>query len=168
LQIKDILLSEFTLKKAPGDEFLRLAELASSDESVSIHVRRGDYISNERIFNVHGVCPPDYFRLAITEVMNRVENPRFFIFSDEIKWVKANLELPMTSVFISENRSIKDHEELILMSKCSHNIISNSSFSWWGAWLNQRSDKIVIAPQKWFSDPALDPKDIVPPQWMKI
>ena len=168
LPIKNALLGEFSLKNNPSNEFLKLEELAKTTDSVAVHVRRGDYVSNERIFNVHGVCPPDYFRTAISEVMNRVANPQFFIFSDEIKWVKANLDLPSTSVFVSGNRSIKDHEELALMSKCRHNIISNSSFSWWGAWLNKNAEKIVIAPKKWFSDTTLDSKDIIPEQWMKI
>ncbi|KKR46243.1 MAG: Glycosyl transferase family 11, partial [Parcubacteria group bacterium GW2011_GWC1_40_13] len=95
-------------------------------------------------------------------------NPTFFVFSDEMDYVRKNLYFPENTHFVS-NSNIKDYEELVLMSKCSHNIIANSSFSWWGAWLNQNPNKIVIAPKIWRAD-GKSIADYVPKElnWIRI
>ena len=143
-------------------------EIENSNSSVSIHIRRGDYLSNPTTTAYHGICDLAYYDKAMSKIENHVENPIYFVFSDDKEYVKEVFAHKKNMIII-ENLS-KDHEELILMSMCKHNIIANSSFSWWGAWLNQHRDAIKIAPQKWFNDPLmqLQTKDILPDCWYKI
>ena len=101
-------------------------------------------------------------------IENRIENPVFFVFSDDMDWVKLNFSTKQETVFIDFNDALTNFEDLKLMSSCKHNIIANSSFSWWGAWLNQNPDKIVIAPKQWFNDDSIYSDDIIPTSWTKI
>jgi hypothetical protein len=118
-----------------------------------------------------GVCSENYYKKAIELIESKVENPNFFIFTDDTDWVKANIKINHPVTYISEINKAKpmaDYQELILASKCKHNIIANSSFSWWGAWLNTNPDKIVIAPDKWFNNDSIKIDDIIPPTWTKV
>ncbi len=142
------------------------AELARDCESVAIHVRRGDYVTNLNALKVHGVCSPDYFETAITYMRERLENPRFFVFSNDMAWARENLELGDNAVFVTGNE--RDPEiDIHLMAQCRHHIIANSSFSWWGAWLNPSENKMVVAPERWFAKP-MDTSDLIPRQWMRL
>jgi len=169
--IEDIIRKEFTLKKPIRNKYI---DLINHTNSVSLHIRRGDYVINPEYRKTLGACPLSYYHKAIRNILNFVTHPHFFIFSDDIKWAKNNLKFkhPVTFVSNKEQYLLKntntDYEDLILMSKCKHNIIANSSFSWWGAWLNSNPDKIVIAPKKWFNDLSLTNKDLIPELWMKI
>jgi hypothetical protein len=96
----------------------------------------------------------------------KIKNPKYFIFSDEIDWVKKNLNLPKESIFVTHNKS--GIEDMRIMIECKYNIIANSSFSWWGAWLGKNKDKKVIAPKMWFLDNKIDTSDIIPRRWQKI
>ncbi|MCE5324034.1 alpha-1,2-fucosyltransferase [bacterium] len=166
--IEDILRSEFTVRN-PQDQINRsISADIDQTESVSLHIRRGDYVSNAAFNKVHGVCAPDYYESAIERLMDEVKAPRFFVFSDDIEWCRDNLKLKYPITFIDHNGEDRDYEDLRLMSRCKHHIIANSSFSWWGAWLSSNSGKIVIAPAKWFNDPHKDSKDIVPDSWQRI
>jgi hypothetical protein len=137
-------------------------------QSVSLHVRRGDYVKDEKTNKAHGTCGPEYYQKALETIVSKIgTNIHVFVFSDDIEWVKDNLPVSFPVTYVSDPM-IKDYEELILMSKCSHNIIANSSFSWWGAWLNSNPNKIVIAPKKWVRKNAHRFKDIIPDQWTKI
>jgi len=129
-------------------------------KTTSIHVRRGDYVKHP---NHHPVQSVEYYNEAIELVKDKTD--RFIIFSDDIQWCKDNLKVN-NSVYIQNE---KDYIELYLMSFCNNNIIANSSFSWWGAWLNRNENKIVIGPSKWFG-PAIkhDTSDILPKSWIKI
>jgi hypothetical protein len=109
-----------------------------------------------------------YYHSAIKTITEQVENPHFFIFSDDLDWVKDNLDFIDNKTFIELDENTPDHEEMFLMSQCKHNIIANSSFSWWGAWLNQNMDKIVIAPKKWFNDTTKDTSDLIPNTWVRL
>ena len=139
-----------------------------SNSSVSLHIRRGDYISNPTTTAFHGVCDLGYYDKAMSTIEKHIENPIYFVFSDDKEYVKEVFAHKKNMIII-EDVSM-DYEELILMSMCKHNIIANSSFSWWGAWLNQHKDAIRIAPKKWFNDPLmqLQTKDILPDCWYKI
>jgi len=132
-------------------------------ESVSLHIRRGDYLNS-----IHGTCDMKYYKQAVTEILKINKQANFFIFSDDISWVKNNLDFIDHKTLVLLESDIPDHEEMYLMSQCKHNIIANSSFSWWGAWLNQNSDKKVIAPKKWFNSSTLDTKDLIPASWVRL
>src|SRR3989344_2522071 len=164
--IRNILIAEFTLKSplSPSSQALQAKILEST--SVALHVRHGDYVTNKRVFNENGICSVDYYKQAIDIISSKVTNPTFFVFSDDIAWVKANLPLPTETVFVS-GETISAPEELYLMSVCQHNIIANSSFSWWGAWLNQNGDKTVIAPTPWFDTITYD-KNLIPDSWIQL
>jgi hypothetical protein len=133
---------------------------------VSLHVRRGDY-TDPAVMAHHGLMGADYHERALGLVAERSGRAMpVCIFTDDPTWVRANLDLPADSVFVSEHTH-SAIEDLILMSRCSHHITANSSFSWWGAWLNPHPDKIVVTPEHWFQPAAgLDTRDLRPPGWL--
>ena len=169
LDIKDTIQKEFTLKNTPGDESKTWKEkIENSPLSVSIHIRRGDYIENKKTNNFHGVCDLAYYAKALERMEKKIgDKIEIFVFSDDIIWAKENLKFPHPLNFVSDSK-IPDYEEMYLMSLCKHNIIANSSFSWWGAWLNQNPNKIVVAPRQWLKDKTADKLDILPDNWIKI
>ena len=166
--IEDVIRKEFAITVPQTSENQKIAELISSHESVSLHVRRGDYVSDLQTSKVHGTCGLDYYARAIAEIYSRVDSPHFFVFSDDMEWSKANLDISHPVVFVDHNNALTSYEDLRLMSLCKHHIIANSSFSWWGAWLNQNSCKIVLAPKKWFNSVDYNTKDLIPDGWLKI
>jgi hypothetical protein len=167
LDIRDIILSDFTLADELCPEAKKIEHLIKeATVPVSIHVRRGDYVSNNDVARAHGGCSPSYYQKAIEEISRMYPGANFFVFSDDIDWVKQNLSFNVSAIHVS-NPNIMDHEELFLMSQCKHNIVANSSFSWWGAWLNTNPKKTVIAPQKWHNNMEAY-KDTVPHSWIKI
>lgn len=145
----------------------KMAELITKTNSVSLHVRRGDYVLNSTTNKVHGTCGINYYNKAIDIVTK--ENPEavFFVFSDDCDWARNNLKINHEKYFIDFNGKENCHEDIRLMSLCKHNIIANSSFSWWGAWLNNNKNKIVVAPKKWFNV-DINSDDVVPEGWIKI
>lgn len=172
-EIRPTLLQEFQLKP----EFItdkikefenQIIEKNSQDDSsgISIHIRRGDYAENQSAREHHGLCPISYYRDAIEFMVGSVSNPHFFIFTDDPQWVKENLKINDPHTFVSGN-SLSGPQEMHLMSKCDHNIIANSSFSWWGAWLNQNPTKNVIAPKKWTVKNTEHP-NIIAEGWITI
>ena len=166
--IKNILYNDFTIKIPQDEKNQEIAKIIKNSNSVSIHIRRGDYIENKQTYNIHGICDLDYYYNCINLLLKQLKNPYFFIFSDDHQWAKENLKLDYPMTFVDHNNASKNYEDLRLMSQCKHNIIANSTFSWWGAWLNQNPNKIVYAPQKWFNDSSRDTKDLIPDQWIKV
>ena len=137
--------------------------------SVSLHIRRGDYISNPAYNAAHGICSLRYYENAVSYLLKKIgKNFTIFAFSDDPEWVSANLKLPIDICFVNNNSSEYNYEDLRLMSECDHNIIANSSFSWWGAWLNSSNKKTVIAPSKWYADQSMINNDIIPENWIRI
>ncbi len=110
----------------------------------------------------------DYYINAIDLISKKSGDPVLFVFSDDIPWVQENLKVPYNTHFIDWNSGDQSYEDLRLMSLCKHNIIANSSFSWWGAWLNTNDSKIVVAPAKWFAGTEVDYSDIIPANWIKL
>lgn len=166
--VEDIIRNEFTVKlKAEGIN-KKIAEEINSCEAISIHIRRGDYVSNPETNKYHGLCSLEYYQKAIKKITSYIENPHFYIFSDDPEWTQKNLDFEYPFKFITHNGSLKGYEDLRLMSLCRYNIIANSSFSWWGAWLNRNPEKIVIAPRKWFNDPSINTDDLIPKSWIRI
>lgn len=164
--IRAALLTEFTLKSPLSPRGQAFQDKIANSVSVSLHVRRGDYVANKRVLKENGVCSVDYYKKAIETISSKVANPTFFVFSDDIEWVKANLSIPASTVFVTDE-TITAPEELFLMSQCQHNIIANSSFSWWGAWLNQNPAKTVIAPTPWFDTITYD-ANLIPDSWIQL
>lgn len=147
--------------------------------SVSIHVRRGDYEKNPQTKKVHGnICTFDYYKRAIEIIKKKIEKPIFFVFSDDIDWCKKKFKLLEENFIYSDINEGKIEKEIghrdngyidmYLMTLCKNNIIANSSFSWWAAYLNPNKEKVIIAPQKWFNDETKDTKDLCPESWIKV
>lgn len=157
---------EFTLKNAPEGKNKETIKKMESSESVCLHVRRGNFLIPEYRKH-HGICSLDYYEKAIAEIVKRVQNPHFFIFSDDHAWVKENIKLPFPTTYVDHNGSDKDYEDLRLMNSCKHHIIANSSFSWWGAWLSKNKDQIVAYPSQIFKK-KWNLKDFAPEKWIKI
>lgn len=164
------ILDEITLKekyKLTTSESLN--QIDQDVNSVSIHIRRGDYISDENNLNFFGVLPLDYYRQAVNYMTERIWNVNFYIFSDDLNWAKDNLNINAPVYFMDIDNGTKDYLELDAMSRCRHNIIANSSFSWWAAYLNRNTEKIVIAPEKWVADPTMNNRiNLQLPSWIKI
>lgn len=167
--IEKVIRRDFSFPEITGEANQTFKRLIVRTNSVSVHIRRGDYLL-EQNNKVHGIMPLKYYLEAIQYIRERTDNPVFYIFSDDTEWVKENLTIEGEVYFITGNENNLSYVDMQLMSCCKHNIIANSSFSWWGAWLNNYSDKIVIAPSQWFSDPAKNSlhKNIVPKEWIKL
>lgn len=161
--ISEKIREDFRLRKNPTYNTL---SIGSEVESVSIHIRRGDYVSSEKARVKHGLLPLEYYEKAVKLINEKVKNPNFFIFSDDIEWAKTNLKIGGNCTYVS-GQGFTEAEELVLMGKCRHNIIANSTYSWWGAWLNANPNKIVIAPKAWFQTIA-DTSDLIPSGWIRI
>jgi hypothetical protein len=161
--IEDVIRQDFTLKANVLSDNESLIRKISSFNSVSVHFRLGDYLSDPVAKNFHGNLEWDYYKKAIVKITELLASPHFFIFSDDINWVKKNFAFEQEHTFVShEGHAAAD---MHLMSLCKHNITANSSFSWWGAWLNKNPDKMVIAPQKWINNIQTE---IIPERWVKI
>ncbi len=142
-----------------------LANIRGSN-AIAVHVRRGDYVTNPLAAAAHGVPSLGYYRRAMDYAASRVADPVFYVFSDDHDWVRDNLRHPAPLVQMTVNAPERGFRDIQLMSACRHHILANSSFSWWGAWMNTSPDKIVIAPMPWFLDKRLDTRDLLPPDWI--
>lgn len=166
--IRELLLADFQLRGSDAILYQDFSSQIKNCTAVSIHVRRGDYASNPVVRRQFGICSKQYYQNAISAITTKIPNVTFFIFSDEPEWVKNNLKLKQeTNVVYIPSDGISDTQSLVLMSQCQHNIIANSSFSWWGAWLNQNPGKIVVAPTPWFDHLKSD-ADLIPDTWKTL
>ena len=145
----------------------KVSKIIDAVESVALHVRRGDYLKDQKTISRHGVCSQHYYQSAIDLVLAEKPKAVFFVFSDDTQWVKAHLKLPPQCTYVSAV-NIAAEEDLVLMSGCKHQIIANSTFSWWGAWLNKNCDKIVVCPTPWFDDNNIVTKDLLPANWHQL
>ena len=139
-----------------------------SSNSVSLHVRRGDYVSQIVNYKKHGICSIEYYKNAVSHISDNENSYHFFIFSDDLDWSKENFNFIENKTFVELPHDTPDYIEIHLMSLCKHNIIANSSFSWWGAWLNNNPGKKVIAPKNWFKDNSLNIIDLIPKEWITL
>lgn len=166
--IKELIQAEFTFKQPLVGNNFDIAEKIKSINAVSLHVRRGDFVSNSLTNATHGTCPTGYYDKAMRYIEKYVSGPVYFVFSDDMDWVKENIRINNEYYFIDHNSGLESFNDMHLMSICKHHIIANSSFSWWGAWMNPASDKIVIAPDKWFRVESADSSDHVPASWVRL
>ena len=159
--IRELLLRELSPINSMNDFGCAYLENIKNSNSVSLHVRRGDYLNLKNI----GVLDVDYYTKAVEYIIKNVENPTFYIFSDDLEWCKNSLGFLGDCIYV--DRTQTEIDDLKLMSSCRHNIIANSSFSWWGAWLNQNPKKNVIAPKGWFlNDP--ESSKVILPDWVRF
>lgn len=166
--ISGLIRKEFRLKLLFEGKNKHLADLIGSVNAVSLHIRRGDYVENPITNQFHGSCSPEYYEKAVHHMGKEIKNPHFFVFSDDPAWVNNNFRIDFPMTIVAHNDDSNGFEDMRLMSICKDHIIANSSFSWWGAWLNGREQKIVIAPQKWFNDQSVDTSTIIPEKWLKF
>ena len=142
--------------------------MIESSNAVSVHVRRGDYISNPKTNLLNGECTIEYYERAAKFIEARFDSPHYFIFSDDPDWAVDNIHLNGQTTVVRHNKPEQAHEDLYLMKHCKHHIIANSSFSWWGAWLCENKNKIVVTPKKWVQQKDIDTSDVIPEQWIKL
>jgi len=161
--VAEALRAEFAFREAPtGRNAEVLEQIQATAEPVSLHIRRGDYtLASEG----QRALPLSYYVGGIEHFRERLQRPTFFVFSDDIAWARANLPADLRVVFVDHNDAVTAHEDLRLMSGCGHHIIANSSFSWWGAWMNRRADKQVYAPKHWFLTGDSYYPGLLPPEW---
>jgi len=163
--IKEQLIEEFTPKHPLVKTNFDLYEKIKSSESVCIAIRRGDYVNNEHVKKNSLICTVNYFKKAIKIMQEKISNPVFFVFSDDIEFVKNNMGFESNS-FIYENGNNPVWETMKLMYSCKHFIISNSTFHWWAQYLSRNEDKIVIAPSRWRNYKCK--LDIYEPNWILV
>lgn len=167
-QVADLIRDDFCLRAPLSPAREAVARDIRSALSVAVHIRRGDYVNNPKTNAYHGTLSSLWYERAAKHIEGLVGKPRYYIFSDDPQWAKAHLAGIQDARFIDPQTDGKDAEDLHLMSLCEHQIIANSSFSWWAAWLNRNGNKQVIAPLKWFSAARLDTRDLLPPSWIRL
>ena len=168
LEIDPTIRKDFTLKQESDLVNLNIADKILDTNSISIHFRRGDYVTDPKTNAIHGTCSLDYYYKAIEDIGKYVSDPHFFIFSNDPAWVKENFSIPYPMDLITVNGPEKNYEDLHLMSLCKHHIIANSTFSWWGAWLGTNKEKRVYTPKRWYNVDYINQKDMFPESWYKI
>ena len=157
--------ADFSFKSPLHDKNIGLAENIRRQNAVSLHVRRGDYVNNPATLAHHGACSIGYYHSAVEHIRRHVDTPVFYVFSDDMPWVRENLAIAAPLHHVDhDNRA---YDDLHLISLCKHHVIANSSFSWWGAWLNAHPQKIVVAPKQWFARPRCT-DDLLPSSWVTL
>ena len=165
--IRNELLNELTPSVMPSKKDQEVINQINSSVAVSVHVRRGDYVTLKSASAYHGLCSLDYYHAAIQHIAERVKNPTLFIFSDDPEWTRSNLTSSFPTYYVEHNNAENAFQDLRLMALCQHHIIANSSFSWWGAWLAERQDGVVVAPERWYAGNRSTP-DLIPARWTRI
>jgi hypothetical protein len=163
--IEDSIRQDITVRPGLIQNVVSKAKELQNKSSVAVHIRRGDFL-NPKAAAYHGILDAAYYSKAITLLAEKIPGASIHYFSDDIEWVKANLPAENAEYVSSFTNSAI--EDFYLMTQCKHNIIANSSFSWWPAWLNNNPGKIVIAPKNWFANPAINTNDLIPGEWLRI
>lgn len=139
-----------------------------SCHSVAVHIRRGDYINHAAAARIHGVCEPHYYHDAVRWLAQRIPEVQLFVFSDDMAWVRAQFDFGLPTVFVDTGPQASPLQDFALMRACRHHVISNSTFSWWAAWLADAPEQTVVAPQRWFVDESIPAQDVVPERWVRM
>lgn len=164
--IKEAIRKAFELQPQLINHLKETAKYLQSTNSIAVHVRRGDY-ADKKVTDYHGMIAMEYYEAAIKYIQQQI-NPNFYFFTDDVVWLRANMQLPANAEIYSGAISNNQYEDFYLMSQCNNQVIANSSFSWWAAWMNPNPNKIVIAPKKWFNNPRLNTADLIPKGWIRI
>ena len=157
-------ITEYDKEELLNEATRELRNTIENCNAASLHVRRDDYLSTTYAYGFGGICTTAYYQNAIAYMKEKTIDPAFFVFSDDINWCRENLDVE-GATFVDCNHGDESWQDMFLMSKCKHNIIANSSFSWWGAWLNNNTNKIVVAPDRWWNGLK---DDVVPETWIRI
>lgn len=160
--VKDQLIKDFAFRKELDEKNKQFLKSISEENTVSVHVRRGDYL---KAGGLAGVCDEEYYSRAFDQIASKVKNAKFVFFSDDINWCKEKFG-HLNSAFVDWNSGENSYIDMQLMSLCKHNIIANSTFSWWGAFLNTNAEKIVVCPKIWNS--KYNVNQLVMPGWITI
>lgn len=166
--IFDVIRADFEFSSPFSSKNVEISTEMSNLNSVSIHVRRGDYVTNSKTHAIHGTCSQEYYLRAINYIVNNTKNAIFYFFSDDMSWVKKYLKTSYPCKYIEHNTNGQSFNDMRLMSFCKNHIIANSSFSWWGAWLGKNRKKIVVAPERWFHLPSINTQDVCPASWVRL
>lgn len=160
--VRPTLLNDFTLRNPLSEHAQEYAKQIKERESVFVHIRRGDYVSSYS--DHYHIMDIPYYQKGIEHIQNYYSDLSLFVFSDDISWAQQNLKTDFPTVFVN---ATKNYEDIHLMSLCKHGIMANSSFSWWGAWLINNDNKIIVAPEKWFKKP-INTSDLIPATYVKL
>jgi hypothetical protein len=167
--IREQLKEEFKTRSAIADSYQDYLQKIHTSESVMVHIRRGDYVHSPAAAQYHGTLPIHYYQTAIQDLLAVKPNAHLFIFSDDLMWAKEALGASAQKTYIEHTSSADAAaQELQLMFACKHHIIANSSLSWWGAWLKQEKNGLVLAPNRWINDQHLDLSNLLPAEWKKV
>lgn len=167
INIKKTIIEKFSIANNVIEGIYELGNKISDEQSVGIHIRRGDYLSPVALEWL-GVQPISYYLKAIDIITKKIPNAKFYIFSDDIAWVRLNLIIENDHEFITQEITTNALQDFYLMSKCQNNIIANSTFSWWAAWLNLNDAKTIIAPERWYNQVNFNTSDLIPKDWIRI
>ena len=167
LKEKDEILSSFTFRDIKNERLQQIEEICRGKDTVSVHVRRGDYLSVNRKGLFAGICTEEYYRKAFDYAQSMIPNACYIFFSDDVQWVRENWSLDNQVIAADYlDAGLPDWIEMKLMSLCANNIIANSTFSWWGAYLNRNPQKVVVSPRIWLN--GVKTPDICPPEWIQM
>ncbi|MBI3572979.1 MAG: alpha-1,2-fucosyltransferase [Candidatus Kerfeldbacteria bacterium] len=164
VDIAGVVRKEFQLRVPLDIENEKMVEHMTKKPSVSLHVRRGDYVAHP----VYATCGIEYYHQAVEYIAARHRGITLYVFSDDPPWVQAHIRTKVPTIYVTNNQGQNDYKDLIVMSRCQHHVIANSSFSWWGAWLAETAGGIVIAPNTWYTDPSMDTSDLLPQRWITL
>ncbi|MCU7521148.1 MAG: alpha-1,2-fucosyltransferase [Ignavibacteria bacterium] len=172
-EIRDILLKEFVVVSKLRGKNKDLADDINKTNSVGIHIRRHKGIQSnsvlyKKVVSQYGLVSNEYYNRAVDIIANKQSNIEVFVFSDDIEWAKANLNFTYPITFVDNNDEANGYEDFRLLSLCKHQIIANSTFSWWAAWLNNYHDKVIISPNKWVQSLLNIPNGIYPDNWLLL
>ncbi len=168
--ISEIIRADFTLREKLEGEAAKIGEAIQASNAVCINVRRGDYVDNALYSQTLGFVGMEYYTQTVGRILELINNPKIFIFSDDIEWCCKHLVFPDVKTFYvgAKGTRFHAHTDFHLMSFCKHFIIANSTFSWWGAWLGNNPEKIVIAPKVWSKNGKIESPDRIPQRWIKM
>jgi hypothetical protein len=164
----EIIRREFQFRNPPSPENQKMITRMTEIDSVAVHVRRGDYVSDANAAAAQGLCGLDYYRRCAETIKDRIQDPCYFVFSDDLDWARDHLSLGGDTEYVDHNRGSASYEDLRLMACARHNVIANSGFSWWAAWLNPNPSKLILAPQRWMKDSSFDTSDVLPAEWVTV
>jgi len=168
LECTEVIRDDLIFKEGLPDCFRYTEDQIHSTDSICIHIRRGDYLTNPIALQTHGVCSIDYVHRGLQSVSLGLMKPHCFIFSDDLEWVKENLKLTLPHTVVDIAKPHEAHFDLALMAQCKHFVIANSSLSWWGAWLSKNTSKHIVTPKNWFVSNEKNVDDLIPSSWIRL